>query len=131
MQLRLERQQASPPPFPLLESRGNEVDRALRIAFDNIVAKMIAWQAGYPLKVLFVDKKANSIGLQIADLVAYPIGKFVVNYQQENLAFDIFKNKFHKYPHPLGKWLKIFPTQSIPTEPEKRKASEYKQYSEA
>lgn len=115
----------------LLESRGNEVDRTLEIAFERIVTKNAVWQADYPLKLLFVDKKANSIGLQIADLVAYPIGKFVVDPQRENLAFDIFKDKFHKFPDYLEKGLKIFPTQSAATEPEKRKASEYKEYSKA
>ena len=115
----------------LLESRGNEVDLTLEMAFERIITKNTAWQADYPLKILFVDKKANSIGLQIADLVAYPIGKFVVDPQRENLAFDVFKDKFHKFPEYLGKGLKIFPTRSAPIEPEKRKASEYKEYSEA
>lgn len=72
-----------------------------------------------------MDKKANSIGLQIADLVTYPIGRYAVNPTKENLPFDIFRDKFHKYPDYLGKGLKIFPAQTIAVEPEKRKAPEY------
>ncbi len=107
------------------------MDRTLEIAFKRIVAKNPTWQANYPLKILFVDKKANSIGLQIADLVAYPTGRFIVNSQQENLAFAVFRDKFYKYPDYLEKGLKILPPQSVMIEPEKRKASEYKEYSEA
>jgi hypothetical protein len=87
----------------ILESRGNEMDQTLEIAFRQIITKNAAWQDNYPLKILFVDKKANSIGLQIADLVAYPIGRFVVDSQRENLAFNVFRDKFYKYPDHLGK----------------------------
>jgi len=109
----------------ILESRGSEVDHTLEIAFNRIIAKNETWQAQYPLKVLFVDKKSNNVGLQIADLVAYPIGRFVVDPCKENLSFNVFRDKFHYYPNHLGKGLKIFPEKISRNEPEKRKASEY------
>lgn len=115
----------------ILESRGNEVDRTLEVAFHQIVEKNNAWQAQYPLKMLFVDKRANSIGLQIADLVAYPIGRFIVDPLRENLAFNIFRDKLHKYPDYLEQGLKILPNGSLVDPLKKRKASEHIEYSEA
>jgi hypothetical protein len=120
-----EKEQFRKTTYIILESRGNTVDRTLEAAFGRILIKNQVLQAQYPLKILFVDKKANSIGLQIADLVAYPIGRFVVDPLRENRSFDIFRDKFHKYPNYLGKGLKIFPTKTLMIEPEKRKASEY------
>jgi hypothetical protein len=48
-----------------------------------------------PFEVLFADKKAMSSGLQLADLVARPIGLKTVKPQQENRAFDVLTKKFY------------------------------------
>ena len=115
----------------VLESRGNAVDQSLGMAFYRIISKNAARQSQYPLKILFVDKRANNIGLQIADLVAYPIGRFLVDPERENLSFDIFQNKFHKYPDHVGEGLKMFPDLPLAIQSEKRKASEHMEHSEA
>lgn len=47
-----------------------------------------------PFGVIFVDKKANSAGLQLADLVARPVGMSVLRPEQANRAFDVLKRKF-------------------------------------
>lgn len=47
-----------------------------------------------PFDVIFVDKKANSAGLQLADLVARPVGMSVLRPEQANRAFDVLKRKF-------------------------------------
>ena len=47
-----------------------------------------------PFEVVFADKKTNSTGLQLADLVARPIGLSVVRPEQANRAFDVLKRKF-------------------------------------
>ena len=50
--------------------------------------------------------------MQIADLVAYPIGRWVMNKTQENKAFDILEKKIHKNSKTgqyLNYGLKIFP----------------------
>lgn len=47
-----------------------------------------------PFDVIFVDKKANSAGLQLADLVARPVGMSVLRPEQANRAFDVLKCKF-------------------------------------
>lgn len=45
----------------------------------------------YPIR--FIDKKANSTGLQISDLVARPIGLKVLRPNQKNRAFDAIHGK--------------------------------------
>ena len=46
-------------------------------------------------EILFSDKKVMSSGLQLADLVARPIGLSVLRPEQENRAFEVLKKKFY------------------------------------
>lgn len=63
----------------IIESRGKKEDNELLSAFQTIVGTRNISQTTYPLKLFFADKKTNSTGLQIADLVAYPIGRFLID----------------------------------------------------
>ena len=45
------------------------------------------------LKSLFLNKSANSTGLQIADLIARPIALHELRPHQQNRAFNIIKPK--------------------------------------
>lgn len=60
------------------------------------------------MKITFKDKKENSNGLQMADLLAYPIARYVIDKERANPAFDLIEPKFYKRG---GKryGLKIFP----------------------
>lgn len=107
----------------IIESRGKKEDSELEIAFQKIVNAHCFSQIVYPLKLVFADKKTNSIGLQLADLVAYPIGRFLINPEQENLAFDIVEKKLHRHPEHYGSGLKIIPNTEIETY-KKRKTSD-------
>ncbi len=64
-----------------------------------------------PFDIAFVDKKSNSAGLQLADLVARPVGMNILRPKQVNRAFDAVRGKF--YVNQTGKlpgWgLKCFP----------------------
>ena len=62
-------------------------------------------------EIVFADKKTNSVGLQLADLTARPIGRHVVNPQQPNRAWDIIRKKLRRSPKGRyqGWGLKIFP----------------------
>lgn len=78
----------------VIEKRGNKEDNELELVFRRTV------QTGTQLmpscsnfEPLFVDKKTNSIGLQIADLVCYPIGRKVLDPLRKNQAFDIIEPK--------------------------------------
>jgi len=58
----------------------------------------------------FNQKTQNIAGQQIADLVAYPIGAYVLDSGRENPAFNIIKTKFHnKNGEYLNIGLKVFP----------------------
>ena len=60
----------------------------------------------------FNQKSQNIAGMQIADLVAYPIGKWVMDSNRENPAFEIVKQKLHqKEGRFLGFGLKVFPLE--------------------
>ena len=62
-------------------------------------------------EMIFVDKKANSSGLQIADLTARPIGRHAINPDQPNRAWEIIESKLRRSPagNVNGWGLKIFP----------------------
>lgn len=56
----------------------------------------------------FLDKKDNVIGLQIADLIAYPISRQILNPERPNPAFQIIAKNIYSYKGAqLG--LKIIP----------------------
>jgi hypothetical protein len=63
------------------------------------------------LDIRFMEKKHNAPGLQIADLVAHPIGRHVIDPEQPNRAFEILKPKLRTGPDGRirGFGLKIFP----------------------
>lgn len=61
-------------------------------------------------KGMFSQKTQNIAGMQIADLVAYPIGRWVLDKTKENRPFEIIKRKFHqKNGKIINYGLKIFP----------------------
>ena len=58
----------------------------------------------------FNQKTQNIAGHQLADLVAYPIGKKVLDKEKENRVFDIIECKLHKKNGVyINFGLKIFP----------------------
>ena len=63
------------------------------------------------LDIRFMDKKHNSTGLQLADLVAHPIGRHAINPGQPNRAYDLLEPKFRRGPagRVEGFGLKLFP----------------------
>lgn len=101
--------------YIVIESRMDNQNKELDQAFQKIIERNKGLQDQYPLKLIFGDKKANSVGLQIADLIAYPIGRYVLKPQEENLAFKIVEQKLHKFPNYLQKGLKIFPKNNAIT----------------
>jgi len=58
----------------------------------------------------FNQKSQNIAGMQIADLAAYPIGRWVLDNNRENRPFEILKNKIHsKNGQFINIGLKTFP----------------------
>ena len=93
----------------IAESRGAKEDKDLELVFRRIAAgdtPMGSNQAGliiqFNWQLLFCDKKSNSSGLQIADLIARPIGLKHLRPDQPNRAFDVIERK-------MAWWTKTFP----------------------
>lgn len=86
----------------LLESRGHQEDRQLELEFRRIAENDRNWGHRRPdfrqmqFEPVFVDKKCNSTGLQLADLTARPIALHALNPLQPNRAFDIIRGKLRQ-----------------------------------
>lgn len=103
----------------IVEQRGKKEDDELELEFRRICDGLNTGDKTLPFEILFADKKAMSSGLQLADLVARPIGLHVLRQGQPNRAFDILKHKFFcaggrdKLGEDYEEWgLKILPQKS-------------------
>ncbi len=86
-------------------------DNQLELAFRRICDGSNALGQRLPFGLVMIPKAANSCGLQVADLVARPIGIKVLRPTQANRAFDIVETKFRRSPagEVKGCRLKVFP----------------------
>jgi hypothetical protein len=83
----------------LFESRGRKEDRNLELEFRRICDNRSNW--GYKranfqqiyFEHIFVDKKSNSTGLQLADLVARPLALRYLRPGQKNRAIAVIEDK--------------------------------------
>jgi hypothetical protein len=78
----------------VVECRGTKEDNELELEFRRICDGANRQGKRLPFDIVFADKKTNSSGLQLADLVARPVGLSVLRPTQENRAFDVLKRKF-------------------------------------
>lgn len=86
----------------IFEKRGNKEDNELELEFRRICSGhgRVGWKV-FPLdkmklEIIFADKKSNSAGLQLADLVARPIGLNYLRPEQRNRAYEILKTKISR-----------------------------------
>jgi len=79
----------------VVEQRGKKEDNELELEFRRICDAQNSREKILPFDIRFSDKKAMSSGLQLADLVARPIGLSVFRDGQSNRAFDVLKRKFY------------------------------------
>ena len=79
----------------IVECRGQKEDKELELEFRRICDGNNRLTQSMPFEVLFADKKVMSTGLQLADLVARPIGINTLRPEQENRAFDVLREKFY------------------------------------
>ena len=78
----------------VVECRGNREDKELELEFRRICDGQNSLNIPLAFDIIFSDKKVMSSGLQLADLVARPIGLHTLRPEQPNRAFDILKKKF-------------------------------------
>lgn len=80
----------------IFEARGRCEDIALELEFRRICDGHNSLQYKLPFEVVIADKKTNSVGLQIADLAARPVGLSILRPDQPNRAFAILKDKIYQ-----------------------------------
>ena len=102
--------------YMMAESRGLKEDTLLKRQFFNLKRFGTRFQPTLSnISSFWMEKKnANIAGLQIADLVAYPIAAKVLRPDLEQKSFDVVIGKLDKAPASkgggiLGYGLKIFP----------------------
>lgn len=93
----------------VFEARGRQEDQHLELEFRRVASgsprlgKPSAAVTAFTWSPMFVDKRANSTGLQFADLAARPLGLNYLRPNQSNRAVSVLMQKL-AYPHP-----KVFP----------------------
>lgn len=88
-----EKKQEDYPTHIVVECRGKKEDQALELEFRRMCSGANRWGRQLPFQIVFADKKTNSCGLQLADLVARPIGIAVLRPGQMNRAYEVLKKK--------------------------------------
>lgn len=80
----------------VFEKRGSREDKELELEFRRLLDATQVEGLAESLDIVFADKKTNSAGLQLADMVARPIGRHLINPQQTNRAYQILLGKFRR-----------------------------------
>lgn len=96
----------------VFEGRGKKEDAELELAFRRIMDTTRMQGMPETLEFLCAHKQANSSGLQIADMVARPIGIHDLRSDQPNHAWDIIEPKIRRDPRTgnINGWgLKVYP----------------------
>lgn len=85
----------------VIEKRGLKEDKQLDDHFQKLCAKGTGKLTGEQLQRVsptftFRNKKENINGLQLADLVAYPIARYVIDPEMANPAFDVLVHQIYE-----------------------------------
>lgn len=97
----------------IIEKRGKTEDKKLDEHFQRLLSRGTGYidakrLSNYKLRIAFKNKRENINGLQLADLVAYPIARHVIEPERVNPAFEIVESKIYaKAGKRFG--LKIYP----------------------
>jgi len=99
-----------------IEKRGKKEDKQLLAHYNSVIDRGTYHVNADRFKQRIVDfkmmaKRDNNIGLQIADLCAYPIARHVLNSEEPYIPFKIIESKIRKGSNGKveGYGLKIFP----------------------
>ncbi len=98
----------------IVEARGKREDTELELEFRRICEGGNGLARPLPFKLVMADKRTNSEGLQIADMVARPVAISVLRPDQPNRAMIILQSKFWRGPDGKvsGYGLKCFPEKN-------------------
>lgn len=98
----------------LAESRGKVEDNLLKEEFFRLKSEGSHYQTFEEITTLWTERKRkNIVGLQIADLAAYPIARKVLRPEVEHLSYNVLRDKIctsqSQPPRTLGYGIKVFP----------------------
>jgi hypothetical protein len=108
----LRQQESKPNPVVhmVVEKRGGNEDDELELEFRRICDGANFKRDDFPFELVFAHKQSNSSGLQLADLVARPVGMSVIRPDQPNRAFELLHSKLVQVEGNTKGWgLKVFP----------------------
>ncbi|MEX3961059.1 DUF3800 domain-containing protein [Paraburkholderia sp. EG286B] len=104
------RQQPHPKVHLIVEQRGRNEDDELELEFRRICDGGNYNHEKFAFDIVFANKQSNSSGLQLADLVARPVGMSVIRPDQQNRAFELLQGKLVRVRGYAAGWgLKVFP----------------------
>lgn len=96
----------------IFEARGAKEDKELELQFRRVRDGNNGFGKPFRLEIVIANKQVNSEGLQLADLVARPIGLKVLRPEQPNRTWEIIEPKLWRGRAGVtekGNGLKIFP----------------------
>ena len=99
----------------VIERRGKKEDKSLLNYYNQLLDKGTYWVNGERMRRYFKRfdmrwKSENIVGLQVADLVAYPITRHVLNPDGVNLAYDVLKKNIYQVDGKMY-GMKVFPKE--------------------
>jgi hypothetical protein len=80
----------------VFEARGRKEDRELELEFRRVCDGRNRLGSALPFEIVFPGKQINSTGLQLADLTARPIGRYCLDRQQPNRAYEVIAEKIYR-----------------------------------
>ena len=98
----------------IIESRGKVDDELLYLAYSKTMLQGTGFMRADEFQkrikdLIFIPKKENEVGTQLADLAAYPIATHILP-NRDKRAFELLKSKIRaKKGEIMGYGLKIFP----------------------
>ena len=95
----------------VVEKRGKREDDELELEFRRICDGSNFHNRRLPYELVLASKESNAPGMQVADLIARPIGIKSLRPEQPNRAYEILEKKFRRSPDGkvTGWGLKSFP----------------------
>jgi len=100
----------------VIEGRGKKEDEQITRRYNELLYRGTSQVQPdrllriYEKELIVRRKRDNDCGLQLADLCAYPIARYVLNNDETNPAFDVIKPKIRSGPKGfIGYGIKIFP----------------------
>lgn len=97
----------------LAEARGKKEDDQLSLSFYRFVSEGNSYTpreriSKIQFRLKFLTKEMNIVGMQMADLAAYPTARHVIDPAKLNLPYDVLKPRFYVGSGQI-RGLKIFP----------------------